>query len=290
MSDDLDLSTLALVDVLDELPEMGFVYRDDGILMALNTKCEELLELKREWVIGSFNLFENEAMVGAELLEGYRAAFAGEARVVGPTQLHLGATAELELNTRVHWVQTTIVPLARRPDGSARYLLGMQRDVTAQQESLEEIAAQRHELESKQATIDSLEAARREIETQRMTIEALSTPVIEVWEGILTLPLLGHFNDERIDQMTSQVLDAVVRTGARYIILDFTGIAALEVNTAAKFLRVVSALGLLGARGVLVGIMPALAQPMAEASVDFSNVSVYQNLRQALKACMRQSL
>ena len=289
MSDDLAISILPLIEILDNVPEMGFIYRDDGVLMAMNTKCEELLEIERDLVVGSFNLFENTHLISPELLEDYRAGFAGEARVVGPARLALGVTREFELNADVRWVQTMIVPLARRPDGSAPYLLGLQRDVTAQQESLEEIEAQRREIESKQATIDSLEAARREIETQRMTIEALSTPVIEVWDGILTLPLLGYFNDERTEQMTEQVLEAVVRTSARYVILDFTGITALDVNTATNFLRVVSAIGLLGARGVLVGIQPALAQPMAEDGGNFSNVSVYQNLRQALKACMRQS-
>ncbi len=89
--------------------------------------------------------------------------------------------------------------------------------------------------------------------------------------------------------MTSQLLDAVVRTRAKYAILDLTGIAVIDTTTGDHILRIVSAVGLLGAVGVLVGIQAEIAQMLVGLGVDLGRVRVHQNLRQALKACMADS-
>ena len=287
MSESPPLSSLSIVEFLDRFPEMAFVYRDDGLLVALNETCVRMLGIPRELMVDNFNLFASESIIGETLIAAYKAAFAGEVRVVEPTKIELHIKSEaLEHRDVVRWVETTLIPLARRADGSACFVLGLQRDVTERVQAAGELEAHRSELASKQATIDSLEAAQREIEAQRATIEALSTPVIEVWEGVLTLPLLGHFNSERTSRMTSRVLDAVSRGGARHVILDLTGIAVFDASVAANLLGVVSAIRLLGATGVLVGIRPDVAAVMVEVGVEFASVPMYQNLRQALRACL----
>ena len=72
--------------------------------------------------------------------------------------------------------------------------------------------------------------------------------------------------------MTSRVLDAVSRGGARHVILDLTGIAVFDASVAANLLGVVSAIRLLGATGVLVGIRPDVAAVMVEVGVEFASV------------------
>src|SRR5690606_41139531 len=116
--------------------------------------------------IGRFNVFDNEAAVGAELLSGYRAAFAGATQVVPATELRLAVknSLELEVKDQVRWVETTLLPLVRRPDGAATHVLGIQRDVTELMRSREEIEAARRQIGSQRDTIDSLETARRETE------------------------------------------------------------------------------------------------------------------------------
>jgi len=288
MPDPSSLDSLNFVEVLDDFPDMAFIYRADGVLMAMNTVCERRLGVPRGVAIGRFNLFDNEATVGPELMSAYRDAFAGQTRVVAETALRLAEKNSLgvALSDEVQWVETTLVPLARGPDGRAAHVLGMQRDVTELRRSRDQIADARRQIGSQQETIDSLERARQEIESQRATIEALSTPVIEVWDGIITLPLLGQFNTERAEQMTAQLLEAVMRTRARHVILDLTGISVLDTATADHLLRMVSAVSLLGATGVLVGIQAEVAQLIVNLGVDLQRVRVYQNLRQALKACM----
>ena len=288
MPDPTPLPELSVLSVLDDIPEMAFIYREDGMLMGINSACERLLGVPRELVVGRFNLFDNAQVLAPGLLDGYRAAFRGESRIIPATEVNIAGGNDLgvEVTTTVRWVETMAVPLDRRPDGTAAYLLGIQRDVTELMGVRTEIAAARQKIDFQRDTIDSLEAARRQIEAQKATIEALSTPVIEVWEGIITLPLLGHFNAERASAMTSQLLDAVVRTRAKYAILDLTGIAVIDTTTGDHILRIVSAVGLLGATGVLVGIQAEIAQMLVGLGVELGRVRVHQNLRQALKACM----
>ena len=290
MTDYPPLSSLSIVSTLDDIPEMCFIYRDDGLLMAVNATCERLVGVPRAAVVGTFNLFENTGMVTPELLARYHDAFRGEPQVVPATEIHLknAQTLHIEVHTTLSWVETLLVPLHRRDDGSATYVLGMQRDVSELMRVRLQVDAARQKIDFQRETIDSLEAARREIEAQKATIQALSTPVIEVWDGIVTLPLLGHFNAERASAITSQLLDAVVRTRARYAIIDLTGIGVVDATTGDLILRIVAAVGLLGATGILAGIQAEIARVLVGLGVDLDRVRVHQNLRQALKACMRE--
>ena len=132
MADYPSLSDLPLVSTLDAIPQMCFIYRDDGLLVALNCHCEQLLGVPRAALVGTFNLFEHPEMIDGELRARYQEAFRGVPQVVPAIELPIGA-ADLpgpERRESVFWVETILVPLAHRDDGSAPYVLGIQRDVT----------------------------------------------------------------------------------------------------------------------------------------------------------------
>jgi anti-anti-sigma regulatory factor len=279
--DDPQLAALGLVAALDELPDVCSIYREDGLLMTINPANERLIGVPREHVIGRFNLFADERVLGPERLAAYRRAFAGAVQVMPVTRIQIEPPKDLDVQllSPVLFLETTLVPLCRRPDGRAPYVLGLSRDVTTAMKANLEIEQQR-------ATIAALEAAHREIEAQRATIEALSTPVIEVWDGVVTLPLLGRLDATRLAGATARLLDAVTRLRARVVILDVTGLAGLDPDVAAGLLRMLRAAELLGARGVLVGIRPDVAGSLADLDVGLGRVTVRQNLRQALASCL----
>jgi rsbT co-antagonist protein RsbR len=279
----------SVTSILDDIVELACIYRDDWLLMQINAVTERSFGIPREAVIGRFNLLDNKEYIAPELLQGYRDAFRGQGQVVPASEIRVAESKDVDIpnKTAVTWVDTLLVPLLKRADGSAPYVLVIQRNVTELMNMRRDIAKANEHIDVQRATIESLEAARLEIEAQRATIQALSIPVIEVWEGIVTLPLLGRFNAERASEMTSKLLEAVVRTRARYAILDLTGIAVIDASTIDHILKIVGAVGLLGATGVLVGIQPDIAQMLVRAGVELGRVRVYQNLRQALKACMR---
>jgi PAS domain S-box-containing protein len=126
------------------------------------------------------------------------------------------------------------------------------------------------------------------IETQQEAIRALSMPLIEVWDGVLTVPVLGALDVRRAAEMMEALLGAVTRTGSRYVILDLTGVATMDAGTADHVIKLVGAVELLGARGVVVGIQPQVARAIVSLGVDLSRITTLANLRDGLVMCMRQ--
>ena len=129
------------------------------------------------------------------------------------------------------------------------------------------------ELEDKLATIDQ----------QRAAIRELSTPIMEVWEGILCLPVVGLLDTTRSADMTDALLRAVVATRARCTIIDITGIEVMDTSTADHFLRMAKAVQLLGADCVLTGLNPQIAQTLVHMDVELGSLVTHRSLRDALQ-------
>ena len=124
------------------------------------------------------------------------------------------------------------------------------------------------------------------IEKQQEVIRELSTPIIEVWDGVLTLPIVGLVDSARTAELMDDLLQAVARTRARFAILDLTGVQVVDTGTASHLLGLIRAIGLLGAEGVLTGISPVVAQTIVALGVDLSHVAVFAKLRDALGHCI----
>jgi rsbT co-antagonist protein RsbR len=121
------------------------------------------------------------------------------------------------------------------------------------------------------------------IEKQRIAIQELSTPIMEVWDGVLCLPVVGVMDTARSAEMTTSLLHAVVEKKTRCCIIDITGIEVMDTGTADHFMRMARAVGMLGARCVLTGINPHIAQTIVHMGVDLSGIDSHRSLRQALQ-------
>lgn len=135
---------------------------------------------------------------------------------------------------------------------------------------------------------ESLREQGRIIAQQKEEIRHLSLPIIEVWDGVLTLPIVGSVDARRAAEITEGLLDAVVRRRSRCVILDLTAVGATDATIAEHLARIVQSLGLLGARGVLVGVQPDLARSFVALDVSLAAVRTLPNLRTALLACMQE--
>ncbi len=134
----------------------------------------------------------------------------------------------------------------------------------------------------------------RELETKLLTIEeqqaaisALSSPVIQVWEGVLVLPVIGTVDERRAGQIMDGLLGEVQRTRARYAILDLTGVSSMDAAMAGRFLDIAGALQLLGTESIITGIGPKVAEALVSLGVDVSRVKTLATLESALSLCMR---
>jgi rsbT co-antagonist protein RsbR len=127
------------------------------------------------------------------------------------------------------------------------------------------------------------------VERQHRAIRALGTPIIEVWDKVLTLPMLGMVDSVRAAELMSSLLAQVSQKGARFAILDLTGVDAVDTTTAAHLIKLIHALRLLGAEGIITGIKPDVAQTMVALGLDLKDIVTLAKLRDGLRLCMRRS-
>jgi rsbT co-antagonist protein RsbR len=125
------------------------------------------------------------------------------------------------------------------------------------------------------------------IEKQRSTIHSMSAPIIQVWDGVLALPVVGQLDEARAADITERLLDAVVSLGAEQVILDLTGVETVDDATADHLLRIIRATKLLGAQSIVTGVRPAVAQTLVALGADLTTTTVRSNLREAIKAAMK---
>jgi rsbT co-antagonist protein RsbR len=146
-------------------------------------------------------------------------------------------------------------------------------------------------------TLDITDAKRTEqelrsklelVQKQQQVIRSLAAPIIQVWDRVLTLPLVGMFDTGRAAEVMESVLLEVARTRARYAILDLTGIEAMDTATAGHLLKLSQALRLLGAEGIITGIHPAIAQTIVGLGLDLTSIVTRATLREGLQYCIQR--
>jgi rsbT co-antagonist protein RsbR len=122
----------------------------------------------------------------------------------------------------------------------------------------------------------------RTAKEQRETIRELSMPILEVWEGVLALPVLGVVDTMRAAEITESLLQRIVDMGATFVIIDLTGIDIMDTRTSFHFIQLVRSANLLGARCALSGIGPAVAQSVVQMGVDLSGLEIHRSMEEAL--------
>lgn len=204
--------------------------------------------------------------------------------VIGAALARGDADVDVRVRTRegdYRWLRFTTAP-----GEGVVYLCG--RDVT------EELHA-RSELEQAESLAGQYEAEARRLEDELRTrgelqqdvLSSMSTPIIQVWDDIVTMPVVGLVDSVRASDMKNSLLETVSRTGAKFAIVDLTGVDTVDTATADHLLRVMRAVGLLGARCVITGIQPAVAQIIVGLGLDMQGVITLRSLREGLKFCMR---
>jgi rsbT co-antagonist protein RsbR len=145
------------------------------------------------------------------------------------------------------------------------------------------------EQERSRAYQADLEEKLATIEKQRVAIRELSTPILEVWDGVLCLPVVGIMDTMRSADMTTELLQAIVDKKTRCTIIDITGIDVMDTRTVDHFMRMARAVRLLGAKCVLTGINPHIAQTVVNMGIDLTNIVTHRTLHEALQQYVERS-
>jgi rsbT co-antagonist protein RsbR len=139
-------------------------------------------------------------------------------------------------------------------------------------------------------TAEMFQHSREEvISRQQQELLELSTPVVDLWTGILALPLVGTLDSARTQVVMENLLQAIVRTGASIAIIDITGVPTVDTLVAQHLLKTVAAARLMGADCIISGIRPQIAQTIVHLGVDLSAVSTKATLADAFTLALRKT-
>lgn len=121
------------------------------------------------------------------------------------------------------------------------------------------------------------------IADQRATINELQTPVIEVWEGILALPIVGSVDTARAQDMNERLLDRIVQTRSEVVILDITAVPVVDTAVAKHLLETVASARLLGAEVLIVGLSSRTAMTLVHLGLDLGGVVTRTTMARGLE-------
>jgi rsbT co-antagonist protein RsbR len=242
--------------LLNTIPDLIYFKDKESRFIEISKSKADQVGLPREKVIGTtdFDYFTEEHA---------RPAYEDEQEIM-KTGKPLEGKVEKETHPdgRVTWVSTTKVP---RYDEKGKIIgiLGISRDITEKKLWEEE--------------------REKKLEAQKEELIGLSTPVIDVWEGVLTVPILGSLDSERASRVSEALLTQIVEEKANTAIIDISGISAVDSAVADRLIRTAKAVRLVGAEAILTGVGVEIAQTIADLGIDMEGLKTMSTLKDGLR-------
>jgi rsbT co-antagonist protein RsbR len=139
-------------------------------------------------------------------------------------------------------------------------------------------------------TTEVFQQSREEvIRRQQDEMLELSTPVVQIWEGIVALPLIGTLDSARTSIVMESLLQTIVTTRSELAIIDITGVPTVDTLVAQHLLKTVAAARLMGADCIISGIRPQIAQTMVHLKIDLSAVTTKATMAEALRFALQRT-
>ena len=136
-------------------------------------------------------------------------------------------------------------------------------------------------------SVSFVEERERVIREQQESIQELSTPVLQVRERLLILPIIGVLDSQRARQLTEQLLHAIRTNRAKVVVVDITGVAAIDLTVANHLFQTVEASRLMGASVIVTGLSSKIAQTLVDLDVDLSMIRTVGDLQGGLEEAER---
>lgn len=123
---------------------------------------------------------------------------------------------------------------------------------------------------------------------QQQELLELSTPVVQLWDDILALPLIGTLDSARTQVVMESLLQRIVETGARIAVIDITGVPTVDTLVAQHLMKTVAAARLMGADCIISGIRPQIAQTIVHLGVNLNDIITKATLADAFKIALQR--
>lgn len=138
------------------------------------------------------------------------------------------------------------------------------------------------------AIVEALRSKRAEVKIamQAKEIMEVSTPIMQIWEGVVVAPLIGTLDSQRTQQFMEQLLERIVETNSPVALIDITGVPVIDTQTAQHLIETISSVKLLGSQSILTGVRPAIAQTLVHLGIDLTDVITRPSLVSGLKEAL----
>jgi rsbT co-antagonist protein RsbR len=237
---------------IDELDDIFYVFTPEGEFLEWNAQLPAVTGYEPDALeeMSPVSLFSGEGQAAVE----------DAIERVGQDGTRVAVQANLETagGTEIPY-ELSIAPI---DEGGSGAMVGIGRDITERRQNerrLEEMAAE---------------------------IREMSMPVVEIWDGIVLTTVIGALDTRNAEELTEDLLDAIVEEEAAAAIIDITGVAAIDTATAQHLIDTINAVNLLGANVVITGISADIAQTLVQLGVELDDVETRSTLMEGLRTAL----
>lgn len=128
----------------------------------------------------------------------------------------------------------------------------------------------------------------RTVSLQKIALQELSAPLIPVFDGISVMPLIGAIDTERAKQIMENLLNGVVKHRSEVVLIDITGVPVVDTMVAHHIIQAADAVRLVGAKCMLVGIRPEIAQTIVNLGIDLNQITTKNTLKKGMESALEQ--
>ncbi len=126
------------------------------------------------------------------------------------------------------------------------------------------------------------------IRSQESELRETATPITEIWDGVLTLPVIGTLDSRRTMTIMESLLDHISREHTKVVVMDLTGVSSIDSQVSHHLIHMVRAIKLMGSEAILTGIRPEIARALTMLNIDLGDIQTRGSLADGLKEAFRQ--